>query len=134
MGKAYEKLTGEQKTFVDLFTGNLTDTAKIMGIGFKAADTLYRYAHVKQAIRERFEEGCHPLIADRDERLAFWTSIMRNDSEETGMRLRASELLGKANLDFGERKIVEAQITTTVPKTELDERIAGIKAADDWLS
>ena len=35
-------------------------------------------------------------VADRAERLQFWTDIMRDPGEATTTRLRASELLSKA--------------------------------------
>ena len=44
-----------------------------------------------------------PSIADRKERMELWTDIARDGGEKTADRLRATELLGKAQGDFIER-------------------------------
>jgi hypothetical protein len=43
-----------------------------------------------------------PSIADRKERMELWTDITRDGGEKTADRLRATELLGKAQGDFVE--------------------------------
>ena len=49
-------------------------------------------------------------IADREERQAWWTAVMRGEPDGTAPtlseRLRASELLGRAQGDFVERREV----------------------------
>ena len=44
-----------------------------------------------------------PSIADRKERMELWSDIARDGGEKTADRLRATELLGKAQGDFIER-------------------------------
>ena len=44
-----------------------------------------------------------PSIADRKERMELWSDIARDGGEKTADRLRATELLGKAQGDFVER-------------------------------
>ncbi len=130
----FDDLTIQQKAFVEAYTTSAPEAARALGISIAAAQGLLQEPAVRKAIRARFQQRLDPLIADRNERLAFWTEIMRDSNRDDNMRLRASELLGKANLDFGERKISEVKITSIVPKTELEERINQIVADDDWMS
>jgi hypothetical protein len=54
--------------------------------------------------------AARPEVATREERQAFWTSVMRGEEgAEMSERLKASELLGKSQLDFKER--VEVEVT-----------------------
>ena len=46
------------------------------------------------------------FIATRMERQEFWTEIMFAKNEETLTRLKASELLGRSECDFVDRRIV----------------------------
>jgi hypothetical protein len=89
-------------------------------------ETVNVKAHIefgKDKVRARVEELQAKLedeaIADAKERLRFWTQVMRGeqsliiDGEEKTLpceikdRLKASELLGKANGDFVDRKILQ---------------------------
>ncbi len=128
--------------FIQSFTGDFQETAKRSGIPLHECYQIARRPVVRAAIIEYFENNKNPLIADRNERLAFWTRVMR--AEEPGVRkgdlmirLRAAELLGKAMLDFGERRVVELEDKRAIPKRELQERIDRIAGkldeAEDWL-
>lgn len=39
-------------------------------------------------------------VANREERQAFWTAILRDESRPMSERLRASELLARSEADF----------------------------------
>jgi len=53
-------------------------------------------------------------VATRRERQVFWTKTMMDKREKMNERLRASELLGKSELDFGEQKATNQSLTVGV--------------------
>ena len=55
------------------------------------------------AIAEREAKSASLKIATREERQAFWSSVLRSEAEQMKDRLKASELLGKSNADFIDR-------------------------------
>ena len=100
-------ITFKQRRFVEAYmgkaNGNATEAARISG--YKHPNTqgprLFVNVSIREAIRERVESD--PLIANRIERQRFWTELIRNPEINTNYRLRASEILGKSQLDFNER-------------------------------
>lgn len=58
----------------------------------------------------------HPAIATRDERLRFWTAVMRDLKADMKHRLKSSELLARVHGDFVEQPvmIVTADVKRTV--------------------
>ena len=106
-------LTAKQKAFVEAYTGNATEAAKLAGYSevtaYSSGQRLLKQPQIAEAIRAREQERQAPNIADREQRFAFWTSIMRDTNESTRDRLRASELLAKAEGDFLDRVEVESQ-------------------------
>ena len=58
---------------------------------------------IRGAIRDRVSTD--PLVADRRERQAFWTAVMRGEKGDpsTKDRLTAAKMLGKSQGDFVER-------------------------------
>ena len=103
-------LTTKQKAFVAAYRGNAAEAARIAGYSPKWAD---RQAHtlmekngeIADAIREREKERTDSMIATREERQTFWTSVLRDPETELRDRLRASELLGKSEGDFLEKTL-----------------------------
>lgn len=114
------KLSAKQRKFAEVYAGNATDAAR--KAGYTGDDStlgvtggrLLRNARIAALIRGREAKELKPHIADRQERQAFWTSVMRGEGtarvDEEGnayddmhARLRASELLGKSNADFTEK-------------------------------
>ena len=100
-------MTPRQKRFVEAFSGNASAAARAAGYSEKTAysqgERLLRNVEISSAIRERENRQLSALVADRTERQVFWTSTMRDECQRTCDRLRASELLAKANGDFLER-------------------------------
>ncbi len=102
--------TQRQRRFIEAFRGDATAAARAAGYAPATASVmgsrLLRLVKVQEAIQAREAETLRPLIADRDERLAFWSGVMRGvDRGEGGAprladRLKASELLAKASGDF----------------------------------
>lgn len=100
-------LTYKQACFVLVYSGDTTDACNRIDIPPSTGRSWLRRPEVRYAIRERLRYGVEPeLVADRDERLALWTRMMRNDRLPIGDRLKASELLGKANCDFSEKRVL----------------------------
>lgn len=100
------ELTARQKRFVDAYEGNATAAARVAG--FKNpnvyADDLMKNPRVIAAIQEREKERRSKIIATRDERLKHLTEIMRDLTQKTTDRLRAIEIMCRAEGDFIERQ------------------------------
>ena len=103
------KLTPKQQRFVELFDGNGADAARKAGYGGNdqalatAANRLLRNVHIAQAIKARETKRIKPDIANREQRQAFWTDMMKDAAAPEVARLKASELLGKSEGDFIQR-------------------------------
>jgi len=94
---------------------------------------LYKNAEIQAYIRQLTSEMKASKIANAIERQEFWTSVMRGEeatgtdnegNEYTDMKdkLKASELLGKAQSDFVDKSVVEVNIN---PVESLMNAIAG---------
>ncbi len=100
------KLTQRARKFGELYDGNATKTAK--AAGFKGSDNvlaqtgrrMLRNDQVLEIIKKREKKKTGPIIASREERQNFWTDVMKNNEEDMGSRLKASELLGRSQADF----------------------------------
>ena len=104
-------LTAKQRAFIEAYTGNATEAAIKAGY---SKDTAYsigqenlKKPEIQQAIRERESKRLSPAIAKRDRLLEFWTQTMEDTDIYIKERLRASELLGKAQGVFLERVEME---------------------------
>lgn len=102
-------LTPKQRAFVEAYSGNATEAARIAGyrgcpgtIRSVARENLSK-PHIADAIRHRETARSAARIANREQRQAFWTAVMRDESRPMPDRLRASELLGKSEGDFLQR-------------------------------
>ncbi|MEA4952723.1 hypothetical protein SDC9_109653 [bioreactor metagenome] len=101
-------LTTKQRRFVESYSGNASEAARLAGYAPRWAD---RQAHtlieknreIREAIQKREEQRRSELIADRTRRQMFWSRIMNDESESMATRLRASELLAKSEGDFLDR-------------------------------
>ena len=107
MKPAVRQLTPKQRKYVDCFDGNVKRSAEMAGISHVYARELHAkicYLHVQTALaRLNDTEGCKD-IATRQERQQFWTKNMRDESLSISERRKFSELMGKSELDFGERR------------------------------
>jgi hypothetical protein len=150
--KINANISDKVQVYIDAYNGDIREAAAIAGLSYgyckqlmmditksNCADTALA---VQTAIRARNKEERTKTIATRQERQEFWTKIQRgeevvieeSENAETGEtstkthkpslsdRLRASELLGKSELDFGERHV------DVTPQTIAD--IAAIMGAD----
>ncbi len=114
------KLTVKQQRFVDIYDGNATDAAR--KAGYRGNDATLRNVgaenlskpYIQEAIQTRETKRNREDIATREERQRFWSDIMSDTEKKMSVRLRASELLGKSEGDFIERKINEGDPGITV--------------------
>ena len=97
------QLTTKQQRLIDCYAGDIKEAAKKADISYGYARQLLTKSNILEAIRNRQDTEIRPKdIADRQERQAFWTEMMRDAEEETKDRLNASHLLGKSEADFTE--------------------------------
>jgi phage terminase small subunit len=140
------ELTEKQRRFAEAYDGNGTQASKDAGYsgndGTHAVNALWllRNPKIRAAIAEREErEGKRVLtvIATRKERQALWTKTMLDPSVSTKDRLKASELLGKSQIDFVEKLDVTARGTIQVvnpyatPAPVIDEPLESRELAND---
>jgi len=89
---------------------------------------------LKDEIAEMDEEVLMGHIATRRERQVFWTQLMMDDLEKATDRLKASELLGRSETDFVERKDVNVNaklgVIATPAVMAMLEDITGVRLPD----
>ena len=95
------KLTIKQQKFVDCYDGDTKKAAKVAELSYDYARRLVTKSHILEAIRNRIDNEIRPsMIATRQQRQKFWTDVMNDKGELLKDRLKASELLGKSEMDF----------------------------------
>jgi phage terminase small subunit len=105
---AKKELNAMQQKFVAAYAGNATEAARIAGYKNPrmTGSRLMTNVDIAEAIKKRQEKEERPLIATRQERQKFWTEVMQDTGGDMKDRLKASELLGKSEADFTERREV----------------------------
>lgn len=108
-------LTERQRRFCEAFAangGNAMDAARQAGYARPAQEgaRLLENAGIRAALEALRKSTTSAAIATREERQALWTAILRGQEPDRGGlppsikdRLKASELLGKAQADFIDR-------------------------------
>lgn len=105
----FEGLTERQRKFCEAYSangGNQTKAAEFAGYANpepRAAE-LVRNSKIINALEMLRCATTAASIATREERQSFWTQAMRDEARELKDRLKASELLGKSQADFIDRK------------------------------
>ena len=124
------ELTSKQRAFVDAYNGNGKETAIAVGYSPKTAESqasrLLSLAKVKQAILDREKKGNKDIIANRVQRQKFWTKMMNDPEARLSDRLKASELLGRSEADFTERREIEVDQRFKELEDQADQIIDGI--------
>jgi len=111
-------LTEKQARFVIEYLSclNATEAARRAGYSQRTAYSIgqenLKKPEIQTAIQQAMTERNTRLIADREQRQAFWTATMFDEDKDMKHRLKASELLGKSEGDFIERNEVNANVTT----------------------
>lgn len=100
------KLTTKQQAFVDCYTGNATEAARMAGykgnlktLAQVGAENL-RKPYILEAINIGSKNLTEKRISTRTERKQFWTEIMKDRTRSVRDRLMASKLLGQSECDF----------------------------------
>lgn len=100
--------TVKQRAFVEAYCGNATEAALEAGYSKRTArsigQALLTKIDIQDALKEREDKRLASLIATREERQRFWTTLMRDEDRKEVDRLKASELLAKSEGDFLERR------------------------------
>ena len=100
------QLTSRQQAFIDNYQGDAVAAVRASGYTGNdrsiatTASRLLKNAEIVKKIKERDVKRLKPLIASREERQQFWTSVANDKNVKMSDRLKASELLAKSNCDF----------------------------------
>lgn len=106
-------MTEKQAKFITEYTKDLNATQAAIRAGYSPktaysqGQRLLKNVEVQKIMKERHDEA----IADKEERLKFWSNVMRDNEQDMKHRLKASELLGKAQADFTEKIQTEKVVT-----------------------
>jgi hypothetical protein len=93
-------LTENEVKFIEAFQGDVRQAAELAGIHFGTAHRMLRRAHVTKALRARSKATINDLIAGKEERMIFFSELLRDQSAAAKDRLKAGELLCKMGGDF----------------------------------
>ena len=119
-------LNYRQNLFAEYYTdgdtkGNATQSALKAGYTYKYADQACRWllgnSRIKQVIEKKTAGIRAESVATRQLRQEFWTKTMDDTTANMRDRLRASELLGKSEIDFVEKRVTVAE-PEAVPEAE----------------
>jgi phage terminase small subunit len=131
-------LTPKQKAFVDFYlkTGNASEAARQAGYKGRpdqqGLENL-RKPEIQAALKERGAKAERKRIADADEILEFFSTILRDDQVEPKDRLKAGELLAKRYGLLVEKQEVEHKgagvllLPSVVTPKEYEEALWGRK-------
>ncbi len=123
---------------VQTYDGVAERTAKELGI---SAPTVHRYLG-QVVVREMIAARCPSVdfaskVATREERQAYWTDVMRDETQPTVVRLKAAELLGKSQCDFVDKHIIDANVKTLADVARdlgafgVEKRVEVLKVEDE---
>ncbi|MEQ1896773.1 MAG: terminase small subunit [Vicinamibacterales bacterium] len=108
-------LTERERRFVEAYlgdaAGNATKAAELAGYSATSArrigTRLSSKDHIQQAIDVRAQRD--PAVWTRQQRQQFWTRIANDPETPIRERLKASELLGRSQGDFIERRLLRLE-------------------------
>lgn len=105
--------TRQQQAFIDTYDGNAKKAAESAGISYSWARQLLAQPNIKHAISLREKVETRPKrILTRQQRQEFWSKMVEDKEETSRNRLRASELLAKSEMDFGDGANVNLNVVT----------------------
>ena len=130
MSQNVTKFSQKVQVYIDVYAGDIKEAADKAGLTYQYARQVHLRADVIEAIRNRQDTEIRPAtVADRQERQVYWTAVMRGEATVTVLvkvgedmipievpvsikdRLRASELLGKSECDFSEKKVIDGSLS-----------------------
>jgi hypothetical protein len=108
----YTHLGRYARSLIEVYSGNLRRASELVGCSYGYARQLWMRDDVRAIVNQRVRESSDikAYIADRSERQAFWTKTYHDSSLPWDVRMKASELLGKSECDFSEKKILEGSL------------------------
>ncbi len=121
------ELSAKWKIFIAAYDGDIPAACAISGIAENYAYRMLRTnPRIMEQIKIRVEQETQRrsndrltkhdhVIATRQDRQDFWTTVMHDEDQKMTDRLRAAELLGKSEADFTD-KIIEDTTLTVVRK------------------
>jgi len=126
-----DALPEAQRSYVMAYDGCARETCEKLGMNWFTVSKYSARRSIRRALTLRAaEEDLPDLIASRQERQIFWTDTMRN-SIEVENQLKASQMLGKSEADFIDKKIIEGgerPIGHVVGHVDISERIKILEA------
>lgn len=135
--------TVEQDKFILAYDGDLVATCNAAGVRVSNGYQWLKSNKIRTAILARGvkDPALVRFIATRAERQEYWTEIMFKKSEETTTRLKASELLGRSECDFVDRRIVTGpdggpvqsvnlNVNAGTTMDDLEERLALLRGGE----
>ncbi len=99
-------LTTRQAAFVRHYAGGMSATAAARRAGYsdtyanREANQLLVNPLIRKALERLNQQIASPAIATAEQRQQFWTDVMHDAAQDMKNRLKAAELLGKAQGDF----------------------------------
>ncbi len=126
-----QKMTEKQKKFCDFYLQTFNGTQSAIKAGY-SEDTAYSIANenlkkpeIQSYIKERTEKASNSRIMTVTELKEFWTGTAKGeiDGADYKDRLKASELLGKAEALFVERLKHEGTISISSELSKARERL-----------
>ena len=109
-------MTLKQKQFIEEYLVDMNATQAAIRAGYSAktaysiGQRLLKNVEVSQTISSAMTERRNKLIATREQRQAFWSSVMNDTDEDMRNRLKASELLGKSEQDFTDKVAINSNL------------------------
>lgn len=123
---AERRLTTKQRHFVEHYAangGNALDAARKAGYKqpqVQSAENMENH-RIQSAIKVLTQDEEDTLVAKAIERQTFWTEMMRDSTVHPRDRLKASELLGKAQGDF----LTKVEVTDVTPAAPVVIQLGG---------
>jgi phage terminase small subunit len=130
----YDRLTPKQKLFVDLWEGDATKTATLAGYATpkQSGSRVLKNDDVCRLIKFTRDAILKPQIATRQDRQKFWTVTMNDTEMDMKFRQKASELLGKSEGDFIEKREISGNITIEEKLRQIVSRKVSIGGDDGY--
>jgi hypothetical protein len=76
-----KKLSKGEKKIVSAWNGSIKETAEKIKMSYGYVQRIVKKSYIIDRLRKREEKDATPIIADRKERQAFWSSVMRGDPQ-----------------------------------------------------
>ena len=116
-------MTHRQELFLQEYLTSLNATQSAIKAGYSPktaysiGQQLLKNIEISQAIDTAMSEKKSALIATREQRQEFWTSVMNDTDTAMKDRLKASELLAKSEGDFTDK--IQANISANMTLADL---------------